>query len=380
MKTKLLFCAMLVIAIMSSCKKDYDVMGTMKDVANKTVRTTYVNWSVDSTAMKSVMSQYVYPANGNEGAFQVASAGNGLPIATSQEKVIWEDKGFTEGNLTTWLTATHESGLVNNFLFAHMNLLDESGTLYNSSLLDIYKTYSQVYDEFVPLKGMWMYKDTTRYIDTTKVTLDYLKWSEQTSKNITKDSVDKLIAFVGQQWVQDTLHWYNKEFGTSIRDTVYYKATKSDPNLYNAISAVPSPASRVVEMYDTVGVATQDLIKFQFVCDEQGNQTGMMYSLTEAYDRAFYEKPDTTAITATVMETSMPAAVWCMSYLTNAKKFDMLLKGDETITTKAFSGGNWVPVVEPEKDAYRGISISAFDKKKLTLTFGEVKMALEEVE
>ena len=380
MKTKLLFCAMLVIAVMSSCKKDYDVMGTMADVANKTARTTYVNWLVDSTAMKSVMSQYVYPATGNEGAFQVATAGNGLPLSTSEEKVIWEDKGFTEGNLTTWLTATHESGLVNNFLFAHMNLLDENGTLYNSSLLNIYTTYSQIYDEFVPLKGMWAYRDTTRYIDTTEVTDEYTKWTETASKNITMDSVNALIAFIGQPEVQESIHWYNKEFGTNVRDTVYYKVTKNDPNLYNAISAFPSKGSRKVLVFDTIGIASRDLIKFQFVCDEQGNQTGMAYIRNEAYDRAFYENPDTTIVTATDVEISMPVAVWCLANLTNAKKFDLLLKGDETTTAKAFSGGNWVPVVEPEKDAYLGISISAFDKKKQTLTYDEVKMTLEEVE
>lgn len=380
MKTKVLFCAMLVMAVMSSCKKDYDIMGTMKDVANKTVRSTYVNWTVDSTNMKSIMSQYVYPATSNEGAFQVASAGNGLPIALSEEKVVWEDNGFAEGNLNTLLTATHESGLVKKFIFAHMSLTDESQTVYNSSLLNIYTTYKQIYDEFVPLQDVWSFRDTTRYIDTTNITHTYLRWTEEASKNITLDSVNKLRAFIEQQWVQDTIHWYNKEFGASVRDTVYFKATKNDPNLYNAISAVCTETSRIIQKYDTVGVATRDLMKLQFMCDAAGNQKMMAYQLSEEYSKEYYTNPTSEKAIATIEEVDIPEGIWCMVNVTNAKKFDILVKGDEKTTKKMYKNAGWATFTHQACGAYRDMNISGFDKKKQTMTCNEVKMALEVVE
>lgn len=66
----------------------------------------------------------------------------------------------------------------------------------------------------------------------------FLSWRDKVAKNISQDSLQKLINYYNQQWVKDTIAWYNATFNKTCRDSVYYVPVSGKTGYYNAIFPV----------------------------------------------------------------------------------------------------------------------------------------------
>lgn len=370
MKTKLLFGALALALIFTSCKKDNDVVSTMEKIGDDNMRGMYVGWLVDSAKMQSTMTQYVLDKEAYTGKLFEITSGNAKVYESSEANLTWKDKGYSKEG-TSFLLDIVMGEQTYPMTWVHKALYDEQGRVYLSSLLDIYNTFSKTYTDFALLSNEWVYRDSTIYQDTTKVTQLYLEFKEVTSKDISIDSVNSLINYV--ELMRDSIHWYNKEFGKTVRDTVYYKENSKKPGFYNAIAAKGTEKSRVIESYTMVGNATEHFVSVQF-----GSQIGsvphtLTYSAwTAAYDTNYYKHPEVSKyeIESVVIEDGM----WTFSGLTNGKKFTILGKG----TIKTHTEKNGEKKDEQKVGGFQEFVISAFSAKDKAMTLGEDKMKYTE--
>ncbi len=370
MKTKLLFGAMALALIFTSCKKDNDVIGTMEKMGDENMRGMYVGWLVDSAKMQSTMTQYVLDKEAYTGKFFEISSGNARVYESSEANFVWKDKGYSKEG-TSLLLDIVMGEQTYPMTWVHNALYDEQGRVYGSSLLNIYDTYSKAYTDFALLTNEWVYRDSTVYNDTIETEQKYLKFVEAVSKKITMDSVQSLIAYVAS--IQDTLHWYNKEFGKTVRDTVYYKEDSKNPGKYNATYPKGTEDTRIIKTYIYVGNATEHFVSVQF-----GSQIGsvphtLTYSAwTAAYDTNYYKHPEVSKyeISSVVIEDGK----WTFSGLTNGKKFTILGKG--TIKTHTEKDGEKKD--ESKVDGFKEFVITGFSAKDKAMTLGEDKMKYTE--
>lgn len=370
MKTKLLFGALALALIFTSCKKESDFIGTLEKMGDGNMRGMYVGWSVDSAKMQSTMTQYVLDKEGYTGNFYEISSGNERVYESIEANFAWKSKGYSKEG-TSFLLDIVMGEQTYPMKWGSNSLYDEQGRVYGSSLLNIYDTYSKTYTDFALLTNEWVYRDSTIYQDTTKVTQLYLEFQEVVSKDISIDSVNSLINYV--ELMRDSIHWYNKEFGKTVRDTVYYKENSKKPGFYNAIAAKGTEKSRVIESYTMVGNATEHFVSVQF-----GSQIGsvphtLTYSTwTAVYDTNYYKHPEVSKyeISSVVIEDGK----WTFSGLTNGKKFTILSKG--TIKTHTEKDGEKKD--DQKVGGFQELLISAFSAKDKTMTLGEDKMKYTE--
>lgn len=370
MKTKLLFGALALALIFTSCKKDNDVVSTMEKIGDNNMRGMYVGWLVDSAKMQSTMTQYVLDKEAYTGKLFEISSGNERVYESIEANFVWKDNGYSKEG-TSLLLDIVMGEQTYPMTWVHKALYNGQGREYSSSLLNIYDTYSKTYTEFALLSNEWVYRDSTIYQDTTKVTQLYLEFQEVVSKDISIDSVNSLINYV--ELMRDSIHWYNKEFGKTVRDTVYYKENSKKPGFYNAIAAKGTEKSRVIESYTMVGNATEHFVSVQF-----GSQIGsvphtLTYSAwTAVYDTNYYKHPEVSKyeISSVVIEDGK----WTFSGLTNGKKFTILGKG--TIKTHTEKDGEKKD--DQKVGGFQEFVISAFSAKDKAMTLGEDKMKYTE--
>ncbi len=366
MKTKLLFSVMALAMVFVSCKKDNDVISTMEKTGDANMRGMYVGWLVDSVKMQSTMTQYVLDKEAYTGNFFAISSGNARVYESTEANFVWKDKGFSQDG-TSFLLDIIQGEQTYPMTWVHNALYDEQGHAYASSLLNIYDTYSKTYTDFALLTNEWVYRDSTIYQDTTKVTQYYLDFQEVTSRDINADSLAALISYV--ETMRDSIHWYNEEFGKSVRDTVFYKEKSDNPGFYNAIAAKGTEKSRILESYTTVGNATEHFVAVQF-----GSQLGsvphtLTYSCwTAVYDTNYYKHPEESKyeIESVVIENG----TWVFSNMTNGKKFTILSKGN----IKTHTEKDGVKSDETQTNGFQELLISAFSAKDKAMTLGEDKM------
>lgn len=365
MKTKLLFGVMAFAMVLVSCKKDNDVISTMEQTGDANMRGMYVGWQIDSVNMQTTLAQYVLDKEAYTGKYYEVQTGNKKLYATTEAGLTWADKGFAEDGLSFKLEIT-KGDQTYPMTWVHNALYDEKNQAYTSSLLDIYSTFNTAYETFTQLNGKWYYKDSTVFNDTIKTEQKYLKFDEVVSKNISWDSVQTLINYVAS--IQDTLHWYNEEFGKTVRDTVYYKETKTQ-GVYNAIAAQGTEASRILSTYDYIGNATEHFVTVQFGYEIADKPQPCAYSAwTAVYDTNYYKHPESAKYEITQVE--LENGVWTFSGMTNGKKFTILGKG----TVKTHTEKDGVKKDDEQANGFHEFVISAYSAKDTTLTLGEDKM------
>ncbi|MCQ2312800.1 MAG: hypothetical protein MJZ84_05065 [Paludibacteraceae bacterium] len=365
MKTKLLFGVMAFAMVLVSCKKDNDVISTMEQTGDANMRGMYVGWQIDSVNMQTTLAQYVLDKEAYTGKYYEVQTGNKKLYATTEVGLTWVDKGFAEDGLSFKLEIT-KGDQTYPMTWVHNALYDEKNQAYTSSLLDIYSTFNTAYETFTQLNGKWYYKDSTVFNDTIKTEQKYLKFDEVVSKNISWDSVQTLINYVAS--IQDTLHWYNEEFGKTVRDTVYYKETKTQ-GVYNAIAAQGTEASRILSTYDYIGNATEHFVTVQFGYEIADKPQPCAYSAwTAVYDTNYYKHPESAKYEITQVE--LENGVWTFSGMTNGKKFTILGKG----TVKTHTEKDGVKKDDEQANGFQEFVISAYSAKDTTITLGEDKM------
>lgn len=370
MKTKVLFGAMMLAMLFVSCKQREDLLGTMEKIGDSSMRGIYVGWLVDSVNMQTTITQYVLDKDAYTGSFDEVRTGNQTIYGTTNANLVWQNHGYSEDGLSFKLDIAKGADPAVRMLWSSATLKDPNNRTYSASLLDIYKTFTTMYEGFTALNE-WAHRDSTVYNDTIKTTQKYLKFDEVRNMGISWDSVQSLINYVAT--IQDTLHWYNKEFGKNVRDTVFYKLD-SKTGLYNAIAAQGSEDSRTITTYNFVGNATETFVSvnFGYVLDGGTPQPFTYSSWTAVYDTNYYKHPESKKYEIT--EVKISDASWTFNGMTNGKKFSILTKG----TIKTHTDKNGDVKNDEKKDAFQEFTISAFSAKDKALTLDEVKMKYQE--
>ncbi len=377
MKRKLLFGFMALALICSSCKKDNDVMDTIVNLGDQNMRAMYSVQTVDTASMLSSVTQYVLDKKNYKGSLNVVSAGNKAPLKTNQTLFIWRQNGINPGTLRYDLDVEFavRDYVATKMEWAHGILYDAEGNAYPSALLDVFTNFQDIYSTFVPLTNEWNHKDSTIHCDTIKTTKAYLAWKEKTVRTITQDRLNELLAFFDQQWVKDTIHWYNQEFGKTARDTVYYAPVAGKPGCYNATYSDSVPSTRDIFEYPYVGNATENFITARFDFDASSGAQSFSYSAWKAeYSKDYYKNKTATTATSLVMTEEMKNVPWVLGIITNAKKFQIVTKGQLLKKKTTTQAGAVTEFTHTQNTVAVTRQIESFATKDSTMTLDGTKM------
>lgn len=333
MKTKLLFCAMLVIAVMSSCKKDYDVMSAFENLADKNIDGTFVYWDVDTLALKTTLYQYSLNKTSKAGIYYACTAGNHQALKIDSTKFVFSVGDFMEKNLFVDVLMTGDEMESKHVKWGNNAIYD--GNMILNSSTDAYKMFGNLF----PIVGnddKWSMGDTAKYETIDTIFQDYMYWAgTKAQKNLTQDSIDKLYAFFAQQWVKDTIKWFNacldpqvKTTITKIPDTIRYIATT---NTY----VVPQYSIKQKFSYIHHFVGYEHIYSCTLYLNNADNVNTCYYMLdTIENTREVFDDPASPKAVSREKHISLQSANWCISKVNYAKGFDLLLKGQYKYTEK----------------------------------------------
>lgn len=375
MKRKLLFGFMALALICSSCKKDNDVMDTIVNLGDQNMRAMYSVQTVDTASMLSSVTQYVLDKKFNKGSLNVVSAGNKAPLKTNQTLFIWRQNGINPGTLRYDLDVEFavRDYVATKMEWAHGILYDAKGNAYPSSLIDIYTSFQDIYSTFVPLTNEWNYIDSTIYYDTIKVTIPCLKW-EQDKKNWTQSKIDEQRAYFAQQWVKDTIAWYNEKFDKHVPDTIRVVKEVSGGKF-----EVVYPKSKESSYDDVsflyVGNATKNFITARFDFDASSRAQSFSYYAWKAeYSKDYYKNKTATTATSLVMTEEMKNVPWVLGIITNAKKFQIVTKGQLFRKKTTTQAGAVTEFTHTQNTVAVTHQIESFATKDSTMTLDGSKM------
>lgn len=375
MKRKLLFGFMALALICSSCKKDNDVMDTIVNLGDQNMRAMYSVQTVDTASMLSSVTQYVLDKKFNKGSLNVVSAGNKAPLKTNQTLFIWRQNGINPGTLRYDLDVEFavRDYVATKMEWAHGILYDAEGNAYPSSLVDVYTNFQDIYSTFVPLTNEWNHKDSTIHCDTIKVTIPCLKWSED-KKNWTQSEIDEQRAYFAQQWVKDTIAWYNEIFKKTVPDTIRVVKVVSGGKF-----EVVYPKSKVSSYDDVsflyVGNATENFITARFNFDASSGAQSFSYNAWKAeYSKDYYKNKTATTATSLVMTEEMKNVPWVLGIITNAKKFQIVTKGQLFRKKTTTQAGAVTEFTHTQNTVAVTHQIESFTTKDSTMTLDGSKM------
>lgn len=375
MKRKLLFGFMALALICSSCKKDNDVMDTIVNLGDQNMRAMYSVQTVDTASMLSSVTQYVLDKKFNKGSLNVVSAGNKAPLKTNQTLFIWRQNGINPGTLRYDLDVEFavRDYVATKMEWAHGILYDAKGNAYPSSLIDIYTSFQDIYSTFVPLTNEWNHKDSTIHCDTIKITIPCLKW-EQDKKNWTQSKIDEQRAYFAQQWVKDTIAWYNEKFDKHVPDTIRVVKEVSGGKF-----EVVYPKSKESSYDDVsflyVGNATENFITARFDFDASSRAQSFSYYAWKAeYSKDYYKNKTATTATSLVMTEEMKNVPWVLGIITNAKKFQIVTKGQLFRKKTTRQAGAVTEFTHTQNTVAVTHQIESFATKDSTMTLDGSKM------
>lgn len=375
MKRKLLFGFMALALICSSCKKDNDVMDTIVNLGDQNMRAMYSVQTVDTASMLSSVTQYVLDKKINKGSLNVVSAGDKAPLKTNQTLFIWRQNGINPGTLRYDLDVEFavRDYVATKMEWAHGILYDAEGNAYPSALLDVFTNFQNIYSTFVPLTNEWNHKDSTIYYDTIKITIPCLTWKQE-SKNLTQSEIDEKRTYFAQQWVKDTIAWYNEKFNKHIPDSIRVVKEVSGGK-FQVILPKSTEGSYDDISYPYVGNATKNIITARFNFDASSGAQSFSYNAWNAeYSKDYYKNPTATTATSLVTTEEMTNVPWVLGIIANAKKFQIVTKGQLLKKKTTTQAGAVTEFTHTQNTVAVTRQIESFATKDSTMTLDGTKM------
>lgn len=347
MKNKLLVFALVCTTLgLVGCRKERtDIFEVNTQIAQKSLQGFYDYVDVDSVKMSTTLYEWYLTesaADGKSGYYRVAATGNGLD-ADSRISLTWEPAVMAKDQLSMTIPAKVGG--------KDMELLWKSGVL----VIDDYTTYKSLNSVGDLMRSLhsdfanvtFIINDTTDYLTFHRDTIPYLGWEPKVvywDQDTISAYKDYLLT------VKDTIQWFNetiiKDKSKYVPDTVNFKKTPEasgkNKGLYKGL--VPLSFKSKLITVDTINHGPLEIINGEIVCNRSATMenTGSFYFHKQTWTEDFYDNPASPKAQTLDSLYTVSNAKWTMSGFTNAKKFDVLVKGDKQLKVYATEAGKVV--------------------------------------
>jgi len=319
-----------------ACKEDKNIMDTMFKSADENMSGMYVYLAADTTTLVTSICQRTLSATDFTGKYEYARIGNNAS-ETSQYEFTWKKVDFSSDGLYINFLANSTQKGTEKLRWGSKSVFEADGKCLTNSLLDSYSMYTSFYAKQGANEN-WYHSDTTIWEDEVKQA--YLAWNMTTYKKIDQDSLQRLKDYFAQDWVKDTIAWYNKTFRetavpplANIPDTVRVVKTYADKtvNAYAPRSSVDTIKTRVFIGYKDINTYSLLLAR-----DAQGVNKADLKNTFTSYEKEYYTEKDPSRMTERIDE--FANANWFVLSMINTKKFNLYLKNASSSRTVLVEG------------------------------------------
>lgn len=378
MKNKLLLLCVMALAALGlvGCQKERpDIYETSATIAQKSLQGIYVYVDVDSTAMATTMYEWKLTESakdGKTGYYRVASTGNGLD-GDNSVALTWETATMAANHLSLTIPAKLDGEDIQLLWESGVLVFDEySTTKYMVSLGDLMRTLNTKFANVT-----FTFNDTVNYLTYTRDTIYYLAWKTEVV-NFKQDSIDAYKQYLVD--MADTLKWFNETYPKqAVPDTVRFSTKPQGDGTYKGVIPRAFETSRVE--VDTTNHGPLEIINSELVCNRSDELVNSA-SYTRRHRKwteEFYTKPTSLAAEYYDSLYVVSDAKWTISSVTNAKKFDVIMKGNTNIKVYGTEAGEVVrndDTTDPA--AFSLLPISAYTAEDGVLTLFDKKYKLKQ--
>ncbi|MCQ2310810.1 MAG: hypothetical protein MJZ64_03565 [Paludibacteraceae bacterium] len=326
MKRKLLFCTMLVIAIMSSCRKKYDVMGVITPSMDNNIVGTYSWIAVDTVNLQSTIMEYALLKEG-QGNFSYFKSGNAIPQEFSEMPLTWSRGGFIDHNAYISMSINLQNGVVKNPKWSSLTLFFGDSLFVKSNKISSTKS---IYSDFSNTN--WERSDSVVFQDIQVQMVKYLEWNQAKGNDsyLTTEEIAAKKEYFAQPWVRDTIRWFNETYQKKVPDTIKVTtAKKGDKFLCVFYIGTEKVEQRLVPTY--LADAKTTTSQFHFDLDDLIH-SGVYYYHYFEQDSAHYLNPTAPQANAVDSLFQFNITGWCVGSLVSSMSFDIIARGNLTWT------------------------------------------------
>lgn len=379
MKNKLLVfafvCAML--GLMGCRNEKTDIFEVSTQIAQNTLQGTYVYIDVDSTKMSTTLQEWKLTENatdGKTGYYRIASTGCGED-SDLQTPLSWEPATMTENHQTMIIPV--KIGDEDMKLNWTGGVLDFGEYATFKSLISIADLLLNFREKFANVT--FVFNDTTPYLTVDRDTIPYLAWKTEVV-NFTQDSIDWYKQFLLD--MADTLAWFNATYPMqAVPDTVRFSTNQQANGTYKGQISRPYETTRIEA--DTTNHGPLEIINGELICERQSAQVGVenngSFSFRQrTWTKEFYDSPASPKAQSYDSLFEISNAKWTMTSFTNAKKFDVLFKGNTIIKVAATEAGNDTRDGKPqEANNFTLLQFSAYNADEGVVMLFDKKFTLK---
>lgn len=374
----------MVVACFAACQHDVDVIGVSEGLAKKNMLGAYTHTAVDSALMQVTKIEYKLTKDASDATknyCRKSVAGDKCTLSDEIIPMTWET-AIAANKISMIVTVTLENGETKQLSWWDGQLHEGEDTFVKSGSSEI-DAQKAVYDdlfntEFVANEtDYYEHEDTVKFLAWT-TDVDYFAPEDTTqAKEDYLTGLEKMLA--GMDANMDTIKWYIQNVHSVGKAYV-----DAEGNLQGVIWVDPEPAKRGKNagkhgithliLLDTLQWRIEQIndrpmkhveSNMSFLRTGEDN-TGEYYYHIETWTEEYYTEPGSAKAIATDSVYSMKASAWALTSIASSKKFDVLMKGKETVNG-----------VEKE-EAFTTIKISGFDKAKGEATVGETSYKLKQ--
>lgn len=328
MGTGLMLSALVLMGVnLTSCQKKFSPMDSIEKLADKNIPGSYAWIDVDSTAMKATVTEYQLAADGT-GKAVVAVSGNGMDVSQTSADINWSRGEFIDGNAFVELSLLDKTtGNTRNIKWGSAALFLE-GKIFGKSSKAAYM--KGIYTAFPNTN--WGKIDSTFYNSYVQDTTYYLEWNQAKNADakLTQAQIDALRDYFAQQWVKDTIAWYNKTFNKNIPDSV--KVGKKSGETYLCVYYIATETKMIKTITTPLAESETNHSSFHFDRDASFANTGEYYFHYFQQDSTHYLNPTDPKANAKDSLYRFEVKQWCIGNPLGNTTFDVVARG--TLTHK----------------------------------------------
>jgi len=310
-----------------SCQPKYDPMASIEKLADKNIPAKYSLVWVDTAKMLSNVQEYELLKDGSGSMLQSVS-GNNQDITSISQSLVWWRGDFVEKNTYVNVFATLESGETHTMLWGSRALVDGDLCMTQGSKYSLIKA---IYDQFG--NSQWQAADSTWFSVTRNDTLRYLEWNQAKGNDakLTQAQVDEKKAYFAQQWVKDTIEWYNVNFRrpqklSDIPDSI--KVGTKVGSKYMCVFYIGTETMKVTPVVKHLGDKVVTNSQFALSRDAAFANKGMYCYHYFTQDTAHLVDPTAANANAKDSLYQLDIKEWCIGNPTSSSGFEIVAKGN----------------------------------------------------
>lgn len=364
MKNKFTLCVCavaMVAAVLTSCKKDTDILAVESQIAQNNFPGIYYYLGIDSMEVSTTLHEWgiLKDKETKYGYYRIAATGN-MKDADTTNDLVWADAAMAQDGLSMIIPVDLKNPAAHKELVWHDGVIAVDGYVTTKSLISQADNLRALHRDFANYD--FVFNDTTNYITTAYDTIVYLAWTTKVV-NYTQDQIDS--AKQAMVFYHDTIAWFNATYPErAVPDTVRFSTKQQGDGTYKGQVSVPFEETKINEIKTNHGPLKIINSEIIFARDAStGATSGSYYYHEQTWTEEYYDDPTSEKAIYDNYVNEETNARWTFSAFTNAKKFNTTFKGNwDMIHNTTIGGVPQTPIEMHEVNYFYELAFSNFNK------------------